>query len=252
MIDDKFLTLMHKALDNQINDIEKNALDNYLAGNEEARQYYQDLQSVVSNLEEMPLEQAPAGLKSNIMDNLDGGAHRPAANELKMPGPDTWRTVWVFAAGLAAGLFTWGLFGNLFPINGQHQQLRGSLPVEQYDQLNGRFELPIEHPQVAGFARLDDRGNACVLSLYLDSETLLEVLVTAGSEASLRHFAQDKGAKLQLSFDAGQARFFHQGQNQYVLSLDNVALPNDKVELVLRSDDEDIFRQLLPGADSSE
>ncbi len=247
MIDDKYLALMHQELDGEITSAEKTALDQYLAGNAEAAQYYKDLKAVISNLEEMPLEAAPSGLKDKIMDGLPVETYQKADNELKMPAAsDIWRTGWVFAAGLAAGLFAWGVFGNLFPVDDRNRQLQGNLPGAQAEQGLSGSQLAIDLPQVRGFAQLEQRGEARILSLYLDGEGTVEVTAFNPDGATMRHFAQEQGADLQLSSQGGKVHFFHQGRNQYILSFDSESRMEKGVELTLHLDGKVAFRQTVP------
>jgi hypothetical protein len=116
MIDNIYIALMHKEMDQEISDAEKTRLKNYLSKNTEAREVYQQLLLVNKSLSAVEQINAPGGLKSDILNRIDQHLYR--ADNKKPASILNWQpffhrrrlqTILAIAAGIVIGMIMYPL-----------------------------------------------------------------------------------------------------------------------------------------------
>lgn len=130
MISGKYSDLINRDIDGVITPSEQAELRQYLAGNAEARAYYNELVQVTAKLRSVKAVNPPADLKRSIMARIAGSrqqVHVAPQSESYwgmltrwfVPSPATWMTAGAFAGALAVVL-VFSIFQNTdTPLTGQ-------------------------------------------------------------------------------------------------------------------------------------
>lgn len=118
MVDQKYITLMHKEMDLEISAAEKTRLSDYLSNNPEAEEVYQQLLLVKNNLSNVKEIDPPSGLKSGILNEIDRSlynADNKKETSIIVGRPFFQRrrvqTAFAIAAGIIIGLVLYPLIG---------------------------------------------------------------------------------------------------------------------------------------------
>jgi len=226
MIDEKWDVIIQEELDGVATPSDRALLYDRLAQDPEIRAAYENMQRLSAQIREVRLEDPPASLKIAVLNAIGHGAHRP------IPAPAN-RTAWwaglrdafvarpiwggafVFSTGIAMGLLLFALLGHSPTLD--TQGLTGAMtPAERFDRL-GQKNIDFNGVHGRMETGLSDQGPC----LYLDITSLQPTQITvgfAGNPYAFRGFHQESPANGQVSFDAGELRILHCGENRYLLT----------------------------------
>lgn len=110
MVDEYFIELMNRSVDERLSAEEQAELDRYLSAHPEAREYYKNLNRAVQAVTQIPTVDPPARLKRNIMDTVQSvrattgrGQGILGAVRAMFGRRIVWRYAYAFSAGVICG-----------------------------------------------------------------------------------------------------------------------------------------------------
>ena len=233
MNDPRLNDLMNRELDGCNTPQESRILRERLLEEPEAREYFRQLRHAVEALDDIELEEPPAGLRAAILAAQAGGVHHAPERETGIPGAlrDLARTAVLvpLAAGLVAGLLVSNLvLRGVDDTNG----LGGTAGAERQDLVPaGNVPLDLTAAGATGNLWVESDADRTTCRLSLTANTPLEIVLELGPATVCRGYRLDGETRPTLHvsrhgvtvLDAatGDYEFFfgHAGENASDISL---------------------------------
>lgn len=223
MVDDGLKARINMKIDGMLSAAEAEELDRKLAADPEARAYYNGLAKVSEMLSSIPVQAPPATLKQKIMGSLPANKstqtrQAPVVSGLlrKLRARLTYRPAYVFAAGLAFGLFAAALLGDIFQArNPRTSDLVGSM-TPAGDLLQ---RLPVEHAQVHGTIAVERTDGLLSLRFELTSRQSVALRLQFSRPVRLaRAVHQSGGFGESMAFSGEELKMSIHGESRFDLS----------------------------------
>ena len=238
MIEGKFEDLLNRKIDGETNERDDAELQEYLAQDQAARAYQEDLENLASMFERVHDVEPPPDLKDEIV-HAARAASSAAAGAQKSADPGSpagvsailealgrrlqMRSPYAFAAGLAVGALVFavlaGSFTSLFRVD-ESVSPGALVPPEALAVYEPVDSQPLRLDGVHGQIATRVHGDRLLLELQLDSQQVVTVAVVpeAGSMV-LVAFRQDDPAQGRVEIRDTEFTVEHQGANVYYVVL---------------------------------
>ena len=228
MIDPKYVELMHRRLDGEINAAEDADLTQYLASSDEARVLFEHLSQTIKAVASVAPVDPPADLKAEILASIGRTPRRVPAPQRSlreaMLSVFTPRLSYGLAAGVVLGIAigvigTRGLGGHssIDPASLAGTITTGGIPRESRRIDSDSFQ----NDRFSGRVTVDEIQGAIWVRLELESGDDVMVNLSMGDpEWTLRGFAQSSPSQSALGTTESGLYLTHHGKNAYVFVLE--------------------------------
>lgn len=229
MIDEEFIEIVNKAIDRTATDAELARLREYIAGNPEAKEYYEKLGRMSAILDKVKPVDPPPDLKRNVMSSIharkhqakqEGGLFYAFMKSLKVKVG--LRYAFSFSAGIIVGVFALAVFfGGLDDISSlDKSDLSGTMII------NGAQE-GFETADRQQFS-LGERVHGAVEVKFADAMILAEINIVSQDETEITiafdesdvgysGFRQLNHVPADFSIDRNNVKLTQKGDNRYVI-----------------------------------
>jgi hypothetical protein len=155
MIDEKYIELINKEIDKEINPKEKALLHEYLNSNSEAKNLYDELIASENLLDRLPDNDPSVNLKKQILNSLDKSKYSRVEKHSRFRTfiyqtifQTRYKIAFTFTLGLLAGLFIYSLLfnnqatehNNIYGTIGINSEVIKSIPVEA-SNIGGKLDI---------------------------------------------------------------------------------------------------------------
>lgn len=222
---EKYLELMHAALDGEATDKELATLREYLASHPEAQSDHAELAKLTGILNQVEELETPVGLHGSILAALpprrlvDEIGQRNSRSRFRIP---LIRYGYALAAGLLLGAALTGVaFKSLSPV--EKSDIYGTLAGRENAPRYAAVEqLKLDSPELAGSVELRRSGANAMIIFDLHGQQAVKVEVGFdGSQAGLMSFDQQPGDIRSLEANKGTISFQSEGQRRSTVLLTN-------------------------------
>jgi len=222
---EKYLELMHAALDGEATDKERATLREYLASHPEAQSDHAELAKLTEILDQVEELETPVGLHGSILAALPPRrlvaeiGQQNSRSRFRIP---LIRYGYAMAAGLLLGAALTGVaFKSLSPV--EKSDIYGTLAVrENAPRYTAVEQLKLDSPELAGSVQLLSSGPNAMIIFNLHGRQAVEVKVGFdGSQAGLMSFDQQPGDIRSLEVNKGTISFQSEGQRRSTVLLTN-------------------------------
>lgn len=220
---EKYVELIHAAVDGEATTEHLNALREYLANHPEARSEHAEFAKLAEILNRMEALETPADLHANIMKAIPQERAAAGAGFWKSRsrfGIPVLRYGFALAAGVVLGAVLTGVaLKNLSPDDkADVYGTMASVKDAQHSAVVERMKLAA--PDLGGTVELSHSGNKGLLVFDLNTSQLVEVEVKFdGAEAGLAGFSQQPNGISSFEAQRGSIRFRSQGKQSATLVL---------------------------------
>jgi len=228
MIEERYITLIHREIDGLNSAQESSDLQSYLSHDAGATDYYRDILKLSNMLGTVPLVEPPLNLRKRILNSI--AIHRPAlqknlVSEVAAQFVQSLRVhrsyAFVFASGLAIGIIGFSLLDGGTPLNQR----------ESVTHLSGTMTRPAPTPALSVMdqgeltaadvqGQVTLRGSREVLLVELQVKGGRDVDVAldfADADVGFSSFSQQYTQPDNLRMDRNSVRVGNAGDNQYTL-----------------------------------
>jgi hypothetical protein len=222
---EKYLELMHAALDGEATDKELATLRDYIASHPEAQSVHAELAKLTEILNQVEELETPDDLRGSILAALPPRGlvaeigPRNSRSRFRIP---LIRYGYALAAGLLIGAALTGVaFKSLSPV--ETSDIYGTLAVrENAPGYVVMEQLKLDSPELAGSVELRRSGSNAMIIFDLHGQQAVEVEVGFdASQAGLMSFDQQPGDIRSLEAKKGTISFQTEGQQRSTVLLTN-------------------------------
>jgi hypothetical protein len=217
MINEKYIELMHKEIDEVITPDEKIKLYNFLAENKSAKDFYDELILTAGYLDKIPDSNPSENLKKQIINSINFNRYLP-----KVKSKKSWnfllgfkfRYAYTFAAGLFAGIVIYFLFSlNSNSIN--TKDISGTMGVT--DNIKIVEEIPLNFSDISGKIELKERGNNFWCEIKTVSKQKIDLLISYPNQIKFENLNPESVSNIELSKSKNHIKITNSGFQQYSL-----------------------------------
>jgi hypothetical protein len=186
MIDQTYIELMHKEIDDIISPEEHEKLVHYLETNIEAKNLYQDLVKTSNLLKEIPEVEPPNNLKKDIFNSVNWNKYRPKRKNFSLITFFTnflfkplLKPAYSFALGIIIGVIVYSIFSTSLKMDNQvnTDDLYGTIGLKEPIQLKELQQIPIDSDDLQGNIYLKQFKNYIVFDINLHSKLASELFL---------------------------------------------------------------------------
>ncbi len=228
MIEERYITLIHREVDGLNSAEESSDLRSYLSHDAGASDFYRDILKLSNMLRAVPLAEPPLNLKKRILNSI--AVHRPSGRQNLVSAMATQFAqslrihrsyAFVFASGLAIGIIGFSLLDGGSPPNER----------ESISQLSGTMKRPGPFPALTVYdqgelstadvqGEVTLRGSRDLLLVELQVKGPRDVDVAldfAENDVGFSSFSQQNPEPDNLRMEPNSLRVGNAGGNQYTL-----------------------------------
>lgn len=186
MIDQAYIELMHKEIDDIISPEEHEKLFHYLGTNVEAKNFYQDLVKTSNLLKEMPEVEPPNNLKKDILNSVNWNRYKRKKRRFSLNSIFTdWllkpqlKFAYSFAIGIIVGVIVYSLLSTSIKVDNQvnTDDLYGAIGLKEPTQLKELQQIPIDLDDLQGNISLKQFKNFIIFDINLHSKLASELFL---------------------------------------------------------------------------
>ena len=179
MIDQAYIELMHKEIDNIVSPEEHKKLFHYLETNVEAKNFYMDLVKTSNLLKEIPQVEPPNNLKKEILNSVNWNRYKREKKDFSLNSffanwllKPQLKFAYSFALGIIVGVIVYSLFFTSIKIDNQvnTDDLYGTIGLKEPTQLKELQQIPIDLDDLHGKIYLKQFKNFIVFDINLHSK----------------------------------------------------------------------------------
>jgi hypothetical protein len=242
--DPRVVEMMHARIDGVISEREKSELLEFLAGNPEAREYFDDLERISQMLDGAERVTPPTALRDRVMAAITPSVSL-RSRTTSGGGSMILRYAYAAAAGLVLGVLAYHFisssdFGRTVVEPAEAAGAMTALPEQAERTLIETIELDL--PDGRGTVYLEKvQGGASVL-LDLDSPSTVEVaLEFDAGQIGFCGFTRELGGGGSLEVEEGTVTWTQQGHNRVALTVELHGGSPAKIDLRLLADGEPLI-----------
>ena len=218
MIDNKYIELMNREIDNVITGDEKIRLHEYLSSNQAAKEYYNELLLTNKYMNELPDENPSENLKKRILNSIDFSRYSP-----KIKSKISWgylfnpklKFAYTFAIGLIAGLIIYGVISN-YTNNINFGDTYGTIGLENKN--NAVLEnLSLNYAELAGKIEVTRQENNFWLNIDLNSSQKYDLVVTYPDNLKFENIQPEAESFFNCKIDKNLIKTSDSGSQHYSL-----------------------------------
>lgn len=220
MIDKKYIELMNKEIDKIITEDEKISLQSYLSGNNEAKEYFNELQLTNDYLDKLPDNEPSENLKKQIINSIDFSKYSSTVkvksfwSYLFMP---KFKIAYSFAVGLIAGIILIVVLSNNYNNVNKIRDISGTIGI---DNSNSKTieEIPLKLSDLSGNISLIKTGDRFLIDANFDTEQNLDFMISYPDNVEFQNI--DPGLISDIQFSKGEnfIKTTNSGFQQYKVS----------------------------------
>lgn len=221
MISEKYIELMNKEIDQVITPEERIELQNYLANNPAAKEYYDGLQLTGDFLNRLPDHNPPENLKKHIMNSIDFSRYEKQSIKKKSPG-FLWglkfRYAYIFAAGLLAGLIIYSIFF-LSTDKVSKTEIYGTMGVDKIRTLQ---EIQLNFSDISGKIELKQKEDTFWFDISAFTPQNTDFIITYPDEIYFDNIKPGSISNIELSKNRNYIKIAISGSQQYRLQFSQI------------------------------
>jgi hypothetical protein len=246
MIDSKYIELMNKEIDNVITKEERIKLHEYLASNEYAKGYFNELLLTNNYLNEIPDEDPSENLKKSIINSIDFNKYSP-----KVKSKSSWnyffnpklKLVYTFAVGLLAGLIIYGVISN-YTNKFNTEEMSGTIGLEN-KTVSLVKQIPVKISNISGKIEITKQGNKFWLNIDLESSQKYNIIVAYPDEVRFKNINPAPGCTFTCNIGKNNIVTSNSGIQNYSLLFSQFNLPATKLNLMISQSGKIIYNHNL-------
>jgi hypothetical protein len=186
MIEEKYIELMNKDIDGLLSPKENAALQEYLAKNQDAQAFHDDLHMLSKMLDQVVAVDPPSNLKKNILNSIRLKKHvererrgllqsLPSFLNMKV----NYRYAFSFSAGLIVGLLIYSLFTNLNKNTFlDNSELTGTIFLDGgSEKLRTADKVEVNLEEITGTIEIKYLKNLALAEINLTAQPEIELLI---------------------------------------------------------------------------
>lgn len=186
MINQTYIELMHKELDDIISPEEHEKLFHYLETNNEAKNLYQDLVKTSNLLKEIPEVEPPKNLKADILNSINWNRYKHKKRNFSLHSifadwmlKPQLKFAYSFAIGIIAGVIIYSLFSTSIKMGNQvnTDDLYGTIGLKDPADLKELQHIPLDLDELQGDIYLKQFKNFIVFDINLHSKLASELFL---------------------------------------------------------------------------
>lgn len=220
-IDDKYLELINADIDGELDAAGKRELADYLAGNEDAQQAYDELAALCGKLDAVESVEPPQHLKYAILDAVPKQSARP-----EVPAESGWRNIFAIPVFRHAVAFGAGVFMTLALVNSNQvsnqafDDVTGLVGTISEQAPTGYETINLTSNELAGTVSIKKNGDLAVLDFSLTAAGPVQIVADFPErDLWFRGFAQLENDNASVSADPGSVTMNMEGKNRYAMYL---------------------------------
>jgi hypothetical protein len=224
MIDKKYIELMNKEIDKVITEDEKISLHSYLSGNNEAKEYFNELQLINDYLDKLPDNEPSENLKKQIINSIDFSKYSPTGKVKSF-----WSYLFVpklkiaysFATGLIAGIILIVVLLNNYNSVDKIREISGTIGIDN-SNLKTIEEIPLKLSDLSGKITLIKTDDRFLIDATFDTNQNLGFMITYPSNVEFQNI--DPGLVSDIQFSKGDnfIKAINSGFQQYKVSFTKI------------------------------
>lgn len=246
MIDNKYIELMNKEIDNLITVDEKIQLHKYLDSNEAAKEYFDGLLLTNNYLNELPDENPSENIKKRIINSIDFNKYSP-----KLKSKFSWnyifnpklKFVYTFAIGLLAGIIIYGVISN-YTSKFNTEDISGTIGLENKD-VSVLEQIPVNISNISGKIEITNRENKFWLSVNLNSSKNYIFEITYSDNIKFENLNPELGSTFNCSIDKNLIKISNSGLQQYSILFSHNNLSSAELNLSITQSGKIIYNHNL-------
>jgi hypothetical protein len=219
MIDNKYIELMNKEIDNVITSDEKIKLHEYLSSNAAAKEYFNELLLTNQYLDELPDRNPSENLKKQILNSINFDKYSP-----KIKSKFSWRYIfspklklaYTFAVGLIAGLIIYGVINNYTNNSLNVDDAYGTIGLENKNT-TVLENLSLNYDELAGKIEVTNQGDNFWLNVDLNSAQKFNLLVTYPDNIKFESIQPEPSSIFNCAIDKNIIKTSDSGKQYYRL-----------------------------------
>lgn len=258
MVENKIIELMHRELDGLNSAKQSTRLAAYLAGNREARQFFDELKGMSQALQEIEQVEPPTHLKHAIANALPHNRYplRQARLWAKMTGTFSklfeHRPALAFSSGLGLGVAAMLLFvvARWQPAPLDPAAVTGTMVSQNHPQIVRTLtSATVDHDGLKGMLALRSSQDETWLELALETDQSIEVGVALESHSGFFKSVSSEVGPFAGEFGlAGTSlRFAHRGNNRYLIGINGLAPESVLLHLQILRDSQVVYARRISG-----
>jgi len=246
MIDNKYIDLMNKEIDNVITNEEKNQLQKYLDSNEPAKEYFNELLLTNNYLNELPDKDPSENLKKRIINSINFNKYS-TKNKSKISWSYIFnpklKFIYAFAIGLFAGLIIYGVISN-YTSNFDTADTYGTIGLENKNATVIE-KIPILVSNISGEIEVTNREDKFWLNVRLNSSKNYDLTVTYPDNIKFENINPKLGSSFDCTIDKNLIKTSSSGLQQYRLLFSQYKLSSAELNLKITQSGEIIYNHNL-------
>jgi hypothetical protein len=232
-IEPKYIDLINAEIDGEISAADRDRLEEYLAGNADARAMRDDLSNLCAELDSVELVEPPAHLKHAVIDTIARqGTSRPASRGGRWQitlGTLFGASMARYAMAFAAGAVLSYSFVNSDQISRQAFDdvtgLVGTISEPDFRaKMSNEHSIDLALTQIAGSVNMNRAGSILMLDFDLASQDPIEIVADYDDrDIWFNGFAQLESEGTSIAAETGQVTVRMDGQGRYAVYLYNAS-----------------------------
>lgn len=230
MIDEKYIHLIQKDLDQEISKREKKKLLDYIETNSEAEKLYSELKATVRMLAQADEFDPPQDIKENVLNKIDlyKYNHKPAQETIfeslkSFFGEIRFKYAYSFTVGIVTGLIIFSLISNNYidKINSNH--LSGAILSKSYlENFNRTDYLEINEADFKGTFEIKASDKIIFIDCSIISNKSVEIIFSNnGQSLNLSSYSSFDNGNINILNERGQIKIDHVGTVNYLIAISN-------------------------------
>jgi len=233
MINEKYIELMNKSIDNLISDEEKIRLEYYLAENKEAKGYFDELLLTGKYLNEMTDPVPSESLKKRIVNSIDFSRYSPSTfhnQSHKLRRIFNFKYAVTFAVGLLAGIFIYSLFVlnseniNTNEISGTMATTENAVTIE---------EIPLNFPGITGKIEMKAQEKNFWFSIKSNSVKPVDFIISYPEQVQFENIKPENSGNLSISSGIDYIKTTISGSQNFNIMFKSNTLTTSPIHLEL-------------------
>jgi hypothetical protein len=233
MMDEKYIELINREIDNEITPDEKVRLHYHLAESKTAQGYYEEMKLTCESLNRINDPLPSENLKKQIVNSIDFNRYTPKpakAHAWNLNRIFSLRTAYTFAAGLIAGIIIYSLFtmnsGNIPP-----DEVSGTIGVAT--KAVTVKEIPINLPSLKGNIAVQEQGSNFRFIIYSSSSQPVDFIISYPDEVQFESIKPAKTGDIKIFSGKNYIKTSISGSQQYTLMFSSTGSVPSPVHLSL-------------------
>lgn len=222
MINEKYIELMNKEIDQVITPQERIELQNYLSDNKTAKEYFDELILTNNFLNRLPDQNPPENLKKQIINSIDFSRYEKHQEPAKKPAGFLWglkfRYTYIFAAGLLAGIIIFSLY-YLNSGNVKTNEVEGTIGAGNLRTIQ---EIQLNFSDISGKIELKQRDNTFWFDISAFTPQNTDFIVTYPDEIKFENIKPGSMSNIELSRNGNYIKITNSGTQQYSLQFSQI------------------------------